>query len=587
MWGGLLSPERALVHVWGRTIPAERVSGAVGMSREEFGVGVHRLAGKPVPRELLTNIPRLVSAYYTGHPDPEAPEQQVRFGTSGHRGSSLSHSFNEAHVLAIAQAVCELRRSRGINGPLYIGMDTHALSEPAFASVLEVLAANEVETMIQAGGGYTPTPVISHAILSYNRGRRSGFADGIVITPSHNPPDDGGIKYNPPEAGPADSDTTAVIEKRANAILDTRLHQVCRVPFERALAAETVHGRDYVGPYVDDLRNVIDMEAIAASGLAIGVDPMGGSGIAYWDPIAECYGLEIEVVNRQVDPTFSFMTVDSDGEIRMDCSSPYAMAGLIELKDHFDIAFGNDPDYDRHGIVTPTAGLMNPNHYLVAAIWYLFQHRPEWPDGLGVGKTVVTSSTIDRVAEDLGRRLVEVPVGFKYFVDGLRDGQLGFGGEESAGASFVRRDGSTWTTDKDGIILDLLAAEITAVTGRDPGQHYADLEQRFGHSVYERRDVPATLEQKQALAQLSPEMVQQDELAGEEITAILTRAPGNGVPIGGLKVVTKSGWFAARPSGTESVYKIYAESFRGQDHLQQLQEEAQQIVGKAFEQAGI
>jgi phosphoglucomutase len=557
------------------------------MLREEATVEVHDLAGKPVPREKLTNIPRLVSAYYTRHPNPEKPEERVRFGTSGHRGSSLSCGFNQEHVLAIAQAVCELRRSRGIDGPLYVGMDTHALSEPAFASVLEVLAANEVETMIQVGRGYTPTPVISHAILCHNRGRQSGLADGIVITPSHNPPDDGGIKYNPPEAGPADSGTTTQIEKRANEIIDAGLHAVRRVPFERALAAETVHEHDYVGPYVDDLRYVVDMDAIASSGLAIGVDPLGGSGIAYWDPIAERYGLEIEVVNRQVDPTFSFMTVDSDGAIRMDCSSPYAMASLIKLKDRFDVAFGNDPDYDRHGIVTPTEGLMNPNHYLAVAIWYLFQHRPEWPGGLGVGKTVVTSSMIDRIAERLGRVLVEVPVGFKYFVDGLQNGQLGFGGEESAGASFVRRDGSTWTTDKDGIILDLLAAEITAVTGRDPAQHYADLEQRFGHSIYERRDVPATLEQKQVLSQLSPDMIQQTELAGEEIAAKLTRAPGNGVSIGGLKVVTEGGWFAARPSGTEDVYKIYAESFRGEDHLRQLQEEAQVIVGKAFEQAGI
>ena len=548
---------------------------------------LHELAGKPVPRELLTNIPRLVSAYYTRYPDHQDPGERVRFGTSGHRGSSFARSFNEEHVVAITKAVCELRRSRGIDGPLYLGMDTHALSEPAFASALEVLAANKVETMIQAGRGYTPTPVISHAILCYNRGRQSGLADGVVITPSHNPPDDGGIKYNPPEAGPADSETTAQIEERANEIIGGGLGAVHRVPFERALAAETVHEYDYVGPYVDDLRNVVDMGAIASSGLSIGVDPMGGSGIAYWDPIAERYGLEIEVVNRQVDPTFSFMTLDSDGEIRMDCSSPYAMAGLIGLRDRFDIAFGNDPDYDRHGIVTPTVGLMNPNHYLAVAIWYLFQHRPEWPERLGVGKTVVTSSMIDRVAEHLGRVLVEVPVGFKHFVDGLRGGQLGFGGEESAGASFVRRSGSTWTTDKDGIILDLLAAEITAVTGRDPAQHYADLEQRFGHPVYARRDVPATLEQKQALSQLSPEMVEQDELAGEAIRARLTRAPGNRVPIGGLKVVTESGWFAARPSGTESVYKIYAESFRGQDHLQQLQEEAQQIVSKAFEHAGI
>jgi phosphoglucomutase len=548
---------------------------------------VHDLAGKPVPQGLLTNIPRLVSAYYTRHPDAGKAQERVRFGTSGHRGSSLSQSFNEEHVLAITQAICELRRTRGVDGPLYVGMDTHALSEPAFVSVLEVLAANQVEAMIQAGRGYTPTPVISHAILTHNRGLQAGLADGIVITPSHNPPDDGGIKYNPPEAGPADSDTTARIEKRANEVIDAGLREVRRVPFERALAAETVHEYDYVGPYVRDLRNVVDMKAIASSGLAIGVDPMGGSGIAYWDPIAERYGLDIDVVNRHIDPTFSFMTVDSDGEIRMDCSSPYAMAGLIELKDRFDVAFGNDPDYDRHGIVTPTGGLMNPNHYLAVAVWYLFEHRPEWPEELAIGKTVVTSSMIDRIARHLGRALVEVPVGFKFFVDGLGNGQLGFGGEESAGASFVRCDGSAWTTDKDGIILDLLAAEVTAVTGRDPAQHYADLAQRFGQPVYERRDVPATLEQKEALRQLSAEMVEEDKLAGEDIRAKLTRAPGNGVPIGGLKVVTESGWFAARPSGTESVYKIYAESFRGEGHLRRLQEEAQAIVEKAFEQAGI
>jgi phosphoglucomutase len=559
----------------------------MGMTEEEAGVGVHELAGKPVPRELLTNIPRLVSAYYMRHPDPEEPKERVRFGTSGHRGSSLSRGFNEAHVLAITQAVCELRRSRGIDGPLYVGMDTHALSEPAFASVLEVLAANEVETVTQAGRGYTPTPVISHAILCHNRGLGSGLADGIVITSSHNPPDDGGLKYNPPEAGPADSRTTAWIENRANEIIEGGLCQVRRVPFERALISGTVHEHDYVAPYVADLSNVVDMAAIAASGLTIGVDPMGGSGIAYWDPIADRYGLQIEVVNRQVDPTFSFMMVDSDGEIRMDCSSPYAMAGLIRLKDRFGIAFGNDPDYDRHGIVTPTAGLMDPNHYLAVAIWYLFRRRPEWPDDLAVGKTLVSSSMVDRIAEHLGRTLVEVPVGFKYFVDGLLNGVLGFGGEESAGASFVRKDGSVWTTDKDGIILDLLAAEVTAVTGRDPAEHYADLEQRFGGSVYERRDVPATTEQKQVLGQLSPEMVVQDELAGEEIMDKLTRAPGNGVPIGGLKVVTRNGWFAARPSGTENVYKIYAESFRGEGHLRQLQAEAQEMVRKAFAQAGV
>jgi phosphoglucomutase len=548
---------------------------------------VSELAGKPVPRELLTNIPRLVSAYYTQPPDLEDPMQRVQFGTSGHRGSSLSSSFNEEHVLAITQAICELRQSRGIDGPLYLGMDTHALSEPAFASALEVLVANGVETVIQAGRGYTPTPVISHAILSHNQGRRSGLADGIVITPSHNPPDDGGFKYNPPEAGPADSETTEWIEKRANALIRSGLVDVQRIPFGRALATETVHRHDYVAAYVADLPNVVDVEAIATAGLKIGADPMGGSGIEYWDPISDRYGLKIEVVNRQADPTFAFMTVDSDGEVRMDCSSPYAMAGLIELRDRFDIAFGNDPDFDRHGIVTSSVGLMEPNHYLAVAVWYLFQHRPLWPGELAIGKTLVSSSMIDRVAGHLGRELVEVPVGFKYFVDGLLRGALGFGGEESAGASFVRRDGSVWTTDKDGIILDLLAAEIAAVTGRDPAEHYADLAKNLGSPAYERRDIPATLEQRQALRQLSPEMVGQDSLAGEEIVDKLTRAPGNDVPIGGLKVVTENGWFAARPSGTESVYKIYAESFRGEGHLQQVLDEAQEIVQKAFEQAGV
>jgi phosphoglucomutase len=548
---------------------------------------VSELAGKPAPRELLANVPRLVSAYFTRCPDLEDPEQRVRFGTSGHRGSSLSSSFNEQHVLAITQAICELRASKGTDGPLYVGMDTHALSEPAFASAIEVLAANGVETRIQAGRGYTPTPVVSHAILTYNRGRESGLADGIVITPSHNPPDNGGFKYNPPEGGPADDETTSWIERRANALIEDGLHDVQRIPFSHALNADTMHEYDYVNAYVDDLSNVVDMQAIASAGLKLGADPMGGSGVAYWDPIADRYGLSIEVVNRQVDPTFSFMTVDADGEIRMDCSSPYAMAGLIDLKDRFDVAFGNDPDFDRHGIVTSSVGLMQPNHYLAVAVWYLFQHRSRWPDGLAVGKTLVSSSMIDRVAKHLGRDLVEVPVGFKYFVDGLLGGRLGFGGEESAGAAFVRRDGSVWTTDKDGIILDLLAAEITAVTGRDPAEHYAGLEERFGSPVYQRREHRATLEQKQALKELSPDMIQEDQLAGEQIVDKLTRAPGDDEPIGGLKVVSENGWFAARPSGTESVYKIYAESFRGEDHLDQLLDEAQQIVQKAFEQAGV
>jgi phosphoglucomutase len=466
-------------------------------------------------------------------------------------------------------------------------MDTHALSEAAFASAIEVLAANEVETVIQAGLGYTPTPVISHAILTYNRGRTSGLADGIVITPSHNPPDNGGFKYNPPEAGPADTETTRWVQDRANEILRGGLQKVKRMPYERALRAETVHERDYVTPYVTDLENVLDVEAIAAAGLKIGVDPMGGAGIAYWDPIAERYGLDIEVVNRNVDPTFSFMTVDRDGKIRMDCSSPYAMASLIGLKDQFDIAFGNDPDYDRHGIVTRSAGLMNPNHYLAVAIWYLFQHRPGWPARAAVGKTLVSSSMIDRLAAHLGRALCEVPVGFKWFVDGLIDGSYGFGGEESAGASFLRKDGTVWTTDKDGIILDLLAAEITAVTGRDPGEHYRALEERFGSPVYERTDAPANAEQKAALKNLTPAMVEAGELAGEPILAKLTRAPGNDAPIGGLKVVTENGWFAARPSGTEAVYKVYAESFKGAEHLKQIQAEAQMIVSAAFRAAGL
>jgi phosphoglucomutase len=465
-------------------------------------------------------------------------------------------------------------------------MDTHALSEAAFASAIEVLAANEVETVIQAGLGYTPTPVISHAILTYNRGRTSGLADGIVITPSHNPPDNGGFKYNPPEAGPADTETTRWVQDRANEILRGGL-VVKRMPYQRALRAETVYERDYVAPYVADLENVLDVEAVAAAGLKIGVDPMGGAGIAYWDPIAERYGLDIEVVNRNVDPTFSFMTVDRDGKIRMDCSSPYAMASLIGLKDQFDIAFGNDPDYDRHGIVTRSAGLMNPNHYLAVAIWYLFRHRPGWPARAAVGKTLVSSSMIDRLAAHLGRTLCEVPVGFKWFVDGLIDGSYGFGGEESAGASFLRKDGTVWTTDKDGIILDLLAAEITAVTGRDPGEHYRALEEQFGSPVYERTDAPANAEQKAALKNLSPDAVEAGELAGEPILAKLTRAPGNDASIGGLKVVTENGWFAARASGTEAVYKVYAESFEGAEHLKQIQAEAQMIVSAAFRAAGL
>jgi phosphoglucomutase len=549
-------------------------------------MSVHELAGMQASQELLVNVPRLVSAYYTHKPDPDNPAHRVAFGTSGHRGSSLEHSFNESHVLATCQAVSELRRYRGITGPLHLGMDTHALSQPALYTAIEVFAANGVEIRIQSGLGYTPTPVISHAILAHNRGRTSGLADGVVITPSHNPPGDGGIKYNPPTAGPADADTTKLIQDRANEILRHGLKEVKRLPVERAFKADTTHEYDYVAPYVEDLRNVLDMQAIAAARLKIGVDPMGGSGVAFWEPIAETYGLDLEVVNPNVDPTFSFMTLDHDGKIRMDCSSPYAMAGLIELKDRFGIAFGNDPDYDRHGIVTRSVGLMNPNHYLAVATWYLFQNRPAWGKGVAVGKTLVSSSMIDRVAVDLGRKLCEVPVGFKWFVDGLLSGSLGFGGEESAGASFLRRDGTVWTTDKDGFLLDLLAAEIVAVTERDPGEHYKTLEDRFGRSEYKRMDAPATPTQKTVLANLSPEVVEAQELAGERILAKLTRAPCNNAPIGGLKVIAENGWFAARPSGTEAVYKIYAESFKGAGHLERLQGEAQAIVAAAFRVAG-
>jgi phosphoglucomutase len=549
-------------------------------------MAIHELAGKPAPHEILTNVPRLVSAYYTHKPDAANPDQKVSFGTSGHRGSSLKDTFNEDHILAIAQAICEFRSAEGITGPLFVGMDTHALSEPALATAIEVFAANSVNIMVQQGLGHTPTPVVSHAILTYNGGKTSGLADGVVITPSHNPPNDGGFKYNLPTGGPADTATTKTIQDRANAILSNNLQEVKRWPLARALRAETTQEHDYITPYVRDLSNVLDMQAIAQAGLKIGVDPMGGAGLAFWDPIASTYGLDLEVVNRRADPTFSFMTVDRDGKIRMDCSSPYAMASLIGLKDQFSIAFGNDPDYDRHGIVTPSVGLMNPNHYLAVAIWYLFQNRPEWGSEVAVGKTLVSSSMIDRVAAHLGRTLVEVPVGFKWFVDGLSDGSLGFGGEESAGASFLRKQGTVWTTDKDGFILALLAAEITARTERDPGQHYRQLESQFGSPVYERMDAPANSKQKAVLSNLSPELIEARELAGEEIVAKLTRAPGNNASIGGLKVVTKNGWFAARPSGTEDVYKIYAESFLGADHLKRIQDEAQSIVNKAFQAAG-
>jgi len=548
---------------------------------------VHPLAGKPAPRSLLVNIPRLVADYYAIKPDPTDPACRVSFGTSGHRGSSQNGSFNEEHILAITQALCDYRTGQGIRGPLFLGMDTHALSEPAFMTALEVLAGNGVTVRIQAGRGYTPTPVISHAILTWNRDHPGVRADGIVITPSHNPPSDGGFKYNPPNGGPADTAVTKAIETMANAALTAGLTGVRRRPFAAALAAATTEAYDYVEPYVADLANIVDMAAIRDSNIRIGVDPLGGSGVAYWEPVVERYGLNLSLISDVVDPTFSFMTVDRDGKIRMDCSSPYAMARLIEHRDHYDIAFGNDPDYDRHGIVTRSAGLLNPNHYLAVAIQALFGSRPGWRADAAVGKTLVSSAMIDRVAAALGRRLCEVPVGFKWFVPGLIDGSFGFGGEESAGASFLRRDGTVWTTDKDGIIMDLLAAEITATTGRDPGEQYKDLTARFGEPVYERLDAPATPAQKTALGGLSPDMVTVTALAGEAITAKLTTAPGNGAPIGGLKVTTKNGWFAARPSGTEDVYKIYAESFLGRDHLQALQAEAREVVDAAFRAAGV
>jgi phosphoglucomutase len=547
-------------------------------------MALHPLAGKPAPQSILDNIPRLLADYYVLKPDPGVAAQRVAFGTSGHRGSSSLRSFNEAHILAVSQAVADYRTAQGIDGPLFLGMDTHALSEPALISAVEVLAANGVDLMIDRDRGYTPTPVISHAILAHNRGRSEHLADGVVITPSHNPPSDGGFKYNPPSGGPADAAATGWIEDRANALLADP-GGIRRWTWERAMAADTVHRHDFMTPYVDDLGNVIDMDAIRASGIRIGADPMGGSGVDYWEPVAERYGIRLEVVNPTIDPSFRFMSVDKDGKIRMDCSSPSAMASLIHLKDRYDIAFGNDTDFDRHGIVTPSVGLMNPNHYLSVAISWLFTQRPGWPETAAVGKTLVSSSMIDRIAADLGLKLCEVPVGFKWFVDGLLDGSFGFGGEESAGASFLRRDGGVWVTDKDGIILDLLAAEITAKSGRDPGEHYRDLEARFGSPVYERVDAPATREEKTVLAALSPEQVTASELAGEKITARLTRAPGNDAPIGGLKVVAESGWFAARPSGTEDLYKIYAESFQGPEHLRRIQEEARQIVSNALKGA--
>lgn len=545
------------------------------------------LAGKPAPQSLLVNVPRLVTEYYALHPDLSQPGNLVSFGTSGHRGTSGDGSFNEDHILAVCQALCDYRRAQGVDGPLFLGMDTHALSEPAWASAVEVLAANGVTLMVQPGPDYTPTPAVSHAILTYNRGRSSGLADGVVITPSHNPPTDGGFKYNPPNGGPADTGTTKVVQENANHLLQDGLKGVRRMPLNRALHCDTTHAYDFVLPYVQDLKNVVQMEAIARAGVKIGVDPMGGAAVHYWDPIAETYGLDLEVVNRAVDPTFAFMTVDHDGKIRMDCSSPYAMAGLIGLRERFRIAFGNDPDVDRHGIVTPEGGLLNPNHYLAAVIWYLFQHRPGWRPDAAVGKTLVSSGIIDRVARKLGRRLAEVPVGFKWFVDGLIDGSYGFGGEESAGASFLRMDGTVWTTDKDGIILDLAAAEMTAVLGEDPGQVYRKLEAEFGRTYYARFEAYASLAQKKVLSNLSPDLVQARELAGSPITARLVRAPGNDAPIGGLKVVTEAGWFAARPSGTEEIYKIYAESYASEEHLRRLQSEAAALVSDVFKAAGV
>jgi len=543
---------------------------------------VNPLAGKTAEPSMLVNVPRLVTAYFTGVPDPKVASQRVAFGTSGHRGSAFNHAFNEAHILAVSQAVCDHRKAAGITGPLFIGIDTHALAEPALASAIEVFAANGVELMIDAHDGYTPTPVISHAILTTNRGRSEGLADGVVITPSHNPPDDGGFKYNPPNGGPADTDITAGIERAANGFLKDGLRGVKRIPYDRARKAACVHRYDYVTPYVADLASVVDMEAIRSSGVKIGIDPLGGAAVHYWQPIIERYRLDATVVSDAVDPTFRFMTVDWDGKIRMDCSSPYAMARLIGLRDRFDVAFANDTDADRHGIVTRSNGLMNPNHYLAAAIFYLFGHRPDWRADSAIGKTVVSSAIIDRVAGKIGRRLVETPVGFKWFVDGLCDGSFGFGGEESAGASFLRRDGKVWTTDKDGLILGLLAAEITARTKRDPSQLFETLTDELGVPYYERIDAPATPAQKRLLKALSPQQLAMTQLAGDPVTATLTSAPGNGQPFGGIKVTSDSGWFAARPSGTEDVYKIYAESFRSQSHLRQIQEEAQAAIAQAF-----
>jgi phosphoglucomutase len=542
------------------------------------------LAGKPAPKELLVDVARLEMEYFERRPDLDDPNQLVSFGTSGHRGSPLRGTFNEAHILAITQAICEYRHEQGTDGPLYMGKDTHAVSEPAQRTALEVLAANNVESIIQQGDGITPTPVISRAILVYNRGRsqKDHLADGIVITPSHNPPEDGGFKYNPPNGGPADTDVTRWVENRANELLRAENAGVKRIPFAKAIQSATTHQEDFVLPYVRDLKNVVDMDAIRSAHLRLGVDPLGGASLPYWEPINSIYGLDIVVTNPIVDPTFSFMTVDHDGKIRMDCSSPYAMARLVGLKDQYQVAFGNDTDADRHGVVTPVAGLMNPNHYLAVAIRYLLKHRPQWRNTVAVGKTLVSSSMIDRVVKKLGRKLSEVPVGFKWFVPGLVDGSYCFGGEESAGASFLRLDGTVWTTDKDGPIMDLLAAEITARTGKNPGEHYGELTAEFGNPYYTRIDAPATPEQKAKLQKLTPDAVKESDLAGEPITAKLTKAPGNDAPIGGLKLVAASGWFAARPSGTENIYKIYAESFKSQTHLNAILSEAQEMVNNAL-----
>src|SRR4051812_45351102 len=539
-------------------------------------------AGTPAEARDLIDVPRVVSRYYTEHPDPAVVGERVAFGTSGHRGSSLKTAFNEDHIAATSQAIVEYRRAQGTDGPLFLGRDTHALSEPAMITALEVFAANDVTTLIDSRDGYTPTPAVSRAILAYNRGRSGGLADGVVVTPSHNPPDDGGFKYNPPNGGPADTDATKWIQDRANTLIAAGLKEVRRVPAARARTSSLVTGYDFLAEYVDDLAGVIDMDAIRSAGIRIGADPLGGASVAYWGAIGEKYGLDLTVVNPVVDPTFGFMTLDWDGKIRMDCSSPYAMASLIAQKDRFQLATGNDADADRHGIVTPDGGLMNPNHYLAVAISYLYRIRADWPGQAAIGKTLVSSSMIDRVAADLGRKLDEVPVGFKWFVPGLLDGSVGFGGEESAGASFLRRDGSVWTTDKDGILLALLAPEIIGTTGRSPSEHYADLVTRFGDPAYARIDAPATREEKAVLGKLSPDQVTATSLAGEPITATLTSAPGNGAALGGLKVTTENGWFAARPSGTEDVYKIYAESFVGPEHLDRLLEEAQALVGAAF-----